>query len=160
MRRFCYYHKETGLLSERTLVVNSPTAERDAAANAPPDHAPLEGDFHHQRHRVDIATGAVIDYQPPAPSEHHEWHESSRQCLLKPEAAEMRAAHFRAMGELQQLDAKALRAMTDHIMGDKAAAARLSQIETQKNELRPKVITNKDALALLSGERAPLKARE
>lgn len=41
---------------------------------SPPDgHVAIEGDFDHLSKRFDLATRAVVDYQPPRPDNDHEW---------------------------------------------------------------------------------------
>ena len=109
MRRFHYYHQDTGALYDGAFVVNSPHPEADAAANAPPDHLPIEGTFDHMSQKIDVTTRQPVDWQPPAPSEHHEWDVAARRWRLSAAATERQAKRAAAMAEIARLEAGMLR---------------------------------------------------
>lgn len=83
MRNVTYYHKETG-----TLHPTSVFASEDSAVelNCPPDHVaidhPVDAQLDRLSQRIDIASGQVVDYQPPQPSDEHEWHVETRRWRL------------------------------------------------------------------------------
>src|SRR5689334_24997010 len=79
-RHFHYYDRETGEIHALATVINCPTDKTDAvaAANAPPGHAPLEGRFDRHSQRVNLSSGCVEDYQPPPPSDDHEWNAATK----------------------------------------------------------------------------------
>ncbi len=69
-----FYHKHTGTLHQTSVVVSDDAA---VALNTPPDHVavdqPASGPLDPLSQKVDVATGKVIDWQPPQPSDDHEW---------------------------------------------------------------------------------------
>jgi hypothetical protein len=73
VRNVTFYHKDSGVLHPVTIVTNSDTA---VALNTPADHMaidhPEDGRLDHLSQRIEVATGNVVDYQPP-PSPDREW---------------------------------------------------------------------------------------
>lgn len=59
-----YYSLTTGVFQPGVMHLPNQAA---VAANTPPGHAAMAGAHDRRRRRVDVATGAVVDYQPPAP---------------------------------------------------------------------------------------------
>jgi hypothetical protein len=59
-----FYNASTGALAQGTLTCS--TAQ--VAANTPEGWTAIEGRFDHLGQRVNLATGQVVDYQPPAPA--------------------------------------------------------------------------------------------
>lgn len=69
MKRFSYYHKETGELhSMRTSFTDHPGHEKDAADSAPKDHAHIEGHHDRMRMKVDLKTMKVVPHGRPLPT--------------------------------------------------------------------------------------------
>ena len=63
MRQFHYYHKQTGELHSRVFKcdASTPYAERDAKANAPPEHLHLEARIADpSKWRVDVAAKKLV----------------------------------------------------------------------------------------------------
>lgn len=60
-KTWSFFDAETGLLTGRTYRGD------ELAANTPEGQAAIEGVFDWLCQRVDIATGQVVEYQPPAP---------------------------------------------------------------------------------------------
>lgn len=116
MIRCHYFHKDTGVLSARKVMINSPHEEADAALNAPADHIPVYGELDHTRQRIDPVTRRIIDFQPPAPDEHHAWHAESKQWLLNPEAGEKRHRNLNARRRLRELEEKQHRATREALI--------------------------------------------
>ena len=64
MRQFYYYHQDTGVMHTQVFTCDGPYAEKDAAANAPPVHAFIEGHYpHHSKMRVNVETKEVLPVQ-------------------------------------------------------------------------------------------------
>lgn len=62
MKRYHFYHEETGVIAGGALVLNQPDGhEETAQKNAPPGHAPIEGVFDHLAQRVDVDKLAADD---------------------------------------------------------------------------------------------------
>ena len=84
IRHWSFYDKETGLLTGQIF---GATDESALLVNIPKGQSAVEGEHDHLSCRVDIATGLVVDYQPPAPNADHEWDDASKRWKLNPEAA-------------------------------------------------------------------------
>ena len=143
MKRVAFYHKDTGLLAHVVLVASD---DKVVEANTPADHAALElkdgltADPLSQM--VDVATGKMVDYQPPQPSADHEWDAAVKRWQLKPEVATARAGHRLALRTISQLEAAQARAIREHVLGDQSALARVQSIEQQIVAQRAKLIND------------------
>lgn len=62
MRVFHYYHTSTGVFHAKVFKcdASTPYGEKDAQANSPGDHSPIEGKYDIWRSRVDVESRAVI----------------------------------------------------------------------------------------------------
>jgi len=83
-----FYHEQTGLLLSHTLTASN---ERDVGPNTPAGHKAIDvpkAGLDHLSQRVDVATGAVVDYQPPQPSDDHEWNHVTKRWDLNHAALE------------------------------------------------------------------------
>lgn len=112
----------------------------------------FEGDIDYLSQRVDVATGELVDYQPPSPDDDHEWiHDDDqghrvRRWVLKPEAIEQRARQAVARSRIAELGRKTERATREFLLGivptveDRAAGAMtLQEIENELAQLRLEV---------------------
>jgi hypothetical protein len=100
MKTYHFFHEETGLFADFILTL---TDERSLKANIPPNHVAHDGSVSdHLSQRFDIASGSVVDYQPPQPSPDHEWDARSRRWSLG-HAARTRLDAVRAR-ELRRTD--------------------------------------------------------
>lgn len=68
-----FYDLATGEIRSRTFAGN----ETLLAANTPDGCGAIEGIYDRLSQRVDLATTAAVDYQPPAPDDDHEWRENA-----------------------------------------------------------------------------------
>lgn len=113
----------------------------DIALNTPDGCAAIEGVYDHLSQRVDIATGKVVEWQPPKPAdsefESHEWSTEHKRWLPKPtlKALKLRSAD-RVKEDIERIEAGQARALRDlALAGDDAsrasALARLQQVETR-----------------------------
>jgi hypothetical protein len=136
LRQYHFYHEATGLLSAYSLALNVPDGHDELVSrNCPSGHKAIEGHLHPSRHRVDVGTGKVVDYQPPAPSVDHEWDEVTQRWQLNAAAlAKVQvaaAAHFR-IRELRDSQHDIIRAA---VLGDRSALDQLRSIDTEISEL-------------------------
>lgn len=143
MRTYHLYDLSTGLFDGRRFSTS------DAAAVAANSHGmgTIEGVTDPESQRVDIETGALVDYQPPRPDEHHEWIERNehgqriRRWVLKSAIAERRNRVAAIHAQLAALDARLVRALGE--LADEAylepkniAFSKVADINKQKGTLR------------------------
>jgi hypothetical protein len=125
MRTVSFCHADTGLFNGRTLTVTNDDA---IALNTPPDHIAVEGRHDHLSKRVDIATGQVIDYEPPAPSEDHEWNTETKRWQLSAAVEAKAQARAAAAARIAELEASQHSVVRDLLLGGLAARPRLQAI--------------------------------
>lgn len=136
MRRFHFYHAETGLLHHSCVSINTPEAEKVAALNCPEGHSPIEGELDPRSHRVDIATGEVIEYQPPAPTADHEWNADAKRWQLSAAALGKLNRSNAARARIAQLENSQHRHVREHCLGIAGAAEKLKAIDDEIFSLR------------------------
>jgi hypothetical protein len=117
MKTFSLYEAATGLFTGKRLHCDD---EGLLAVRLPAGTLALEGAFDHRRQRMDLATGAIVAYRPPAPSADHEWDDAGKRWQVKP----ARATEDQG------------RAVREATLGDAAAMKRLKEIDAEINELR------------------------
>jgi len=137
VRRFHFYHKDSGAFAEHVYSASEP----ELALNTPADHVALEGSYDHLSQRVNVATGAVEDYQPEQPSTDHEWSEAVRRWRLTPEAAAAQEARRAALAEIARLEAGSLRSIREALLGHPGALENLLALDAQIAKLRTQLIT-------------------
>ena len=73
MKTWHFYALATGLIDPGRRFTGDAA---DAPLHAPPGHAPLADVLDAEAQRVDLASGELVDYQPPAPpdTEWETWH--------------------------------------------------------------------------------------
>lgn len=112
-----FYHRETGAIHQVDLQTSDDSI---IAANTPADHIaikqPAGGRLDHLSQRVDIATGEVIDYQPPAPSAGHAWDQASRRWILGPTGLAALNAHNAALHLIARAERASLRALREAVL--------------------------------------------
>lgn len=144
---FSFYDPATGLFhGSRFSCSNHAGHADDLRKNTPAGAAALEGSFDSLRHRVDIATGAVVDYQPPAPSDDHEWRSDEKSWVLKPEVLEAKAADAQARTRIAAEETLSLRAMRELLLdpANAEARAKVQAAEAAIAAERPKISTKGD----------------
>lgn len=94
LRTWHFYSLATGLLTGRTVAVD----DEDTAllqANTPADCGAIVGVTDWMAQRVDIETGALVDYQPPAPADDAmrtwQWDAEARRWVAHPTQAAIAA---------------------------------------------------------------------
>ena len=97
---FSFYEAASGLF----VGVRYAGPLANLAANTPPGCAAIEGTFDHLAQRVDLASGQVVDYQPPAPpdtaTETYAWDAPTRRWLASPTLAVCKAERAAAVQAL------------------------------------------------------------
>jgi len=136
MKHFGFHHRDTGLLHQRTLMVDDLSPLASATLSAPPGHVPIEGVFDHLSQRVEIATGQVVGYQPPQPSADHEWNASTKRWCLTAATVAKQAARQAALARIAALEASQPRTLREAALGHAGALDRLAAIDTEIAALR------------------------
>jgi hypothetical protein len=133
-----FFDNATGLLHQKS--VQAPD-DHTIALNTPEGHTaidhPREGpllDCFSQR--VDVATGNIVDYRPPAPSAEHEWHAPSRRWHLSAPAQARNRERATAVRQIAALEARGQRAIREVFLGYDGASARVKDIDDQIIALR------------------------
>jgi hypothetical protein len=136
MRQFHFYDASTGLFHSSSVVINAPFGhEETAQKNCPAGHNIIEGVFDPLCQRVDLATGQVIDYQPPAPSTDHEWNSAAKRWELSPAAQSKAEARAAASARIAELEASQHRHVRDLLLGSLSARPRLQAIGDEITKL-------------------------
>lgn len=134
MKQYQFYHKETGVFGAKVFTT---TSEDALTLNMPADHASREGVADHLSQRVDVATGALIDYQPPAPSPDHEWQAETKRWELAAAVQTKRDDTRAARQRIAYLESAVQpRAMREHALAFDGAADRLRAIDDEIAALR------------------------
>jgi hypothetical protein len=132
-RSVSFAHKETGLFNGMHMMFSDDAL---VVLNTPPDHFAVDGQFDSLSQRVDIATGKVIDYQPPSPSADHEWSATTKRWKLNAAAQSKINNHNSAMSQILTLEATQHRAVRELALGVTDAQQRLADIDAQITTLR------------------------
>lgn len=146
MTTWHFYRLADGIFEGRSFT----SSDEEALALNTPEGFGARGDvLDWESQRVDIETGELVDYQPPAPDDDHEWiHDDEdgnrvRRWVLKPEVAERRAVKAAAIERIAELEKKQERAIREHVLGIElteedieAGAMTLQQIEDAIAEQR------------------------
>ena len=132
MTTWSFYDEQTGLFTGR---IYSGALLKE---NTPAGCGSAEGAIDHLSQRVELATGEIIDYQPPPPDVDHEWDTVSRRNVLKPEVAVRRAEKAVARTRINELERAQLRPLRELAIDAKnaEAAARLADIDTEIRRMR------------------------
>lgn len=135
MKTWCFFNPATGLFIDRIYCSSN---LQSLEANTPEGLYAVEGRYDYLSQRVDVESGEVIDYQPPQPSDDHEWNVNTKRWQLKQEVEARNRQRASALMQLQQLDAKETRAISDLLThpNDETAQTRLAAVRAQKDELR------------------------
>jgi hypothetical protein len=133
MRVASLYHQDTGLLTGTQLMVSD---DAMLAANIPAGHAAIDGQHDHLSKKIDVVSGKVVDYQPPAPSADHEWNATSKRWQLNAAAVAKIQAAAAAKARLRELEALSVRhARAFLLRGDPATKAALQAVDDEINTL-------------------------
>jgi hypothetical protein len=135
MRIWSFYHGQTGVVSPQRFVSGDPSS-KGLKENTPAGHEAIEAALDHLSQRFDLATKAVVDFQPPAPSADHVWNATSKRWTLNPAARAKLAARNTALAKIRALEASQARPLRELALGDATAAKKLADIDAQIKALR------------------------
>jgi hypothetical protein len=131
-----YFHDaETGIFHHSMFVTSD---ESIVAANTPAGHKAYScGEaIDVLSQRMDIATGNLIDYQPPQPTDDHEWNAQTKRWQLSAVAAGKLNRSSAARARVAQLEASQHRHVREHCLGIAGAAEKLKVIDDEIFSLR------------------------
>ena len=133
-RTWAAYDRATGLFSSRHVLCD----EHSIAANTPAGFAVIEGRYDHLAQRIDVTTGQVVDYVPPAPDADHEWNADAKRWQKRADVIAAENAEAQARREIAQLEASQLRPLRELALDPTNATARakLAAIEAEIAERR------------------------
>lgn len=137
MKTYSFFDPVTGTIDQATVTCS----DRQAEANTRPGLTRIEGALDHLSQRIDIETGDVVDYQPPAPSDLHEWDAVIKRWKL-PDAVIAAEAERRAtLASITRIEATQLRSLRELMLNpaDKAARDRVTAIDSKIAALREKL---------------------
>lgn len=132
MKEYSFFHKDTGVLAPHVLGCPDDALE----INTPADHTAIEGAHDHLSKRVDVATGEVVDYQPPAPSVDHEWNDASKRWQLSAAAQAKIDKRAAALARITQLEASQHRPLREMMLDPIGGVARVREIDAEIAALR------------------------
>lgn len=127
------YSEETGLFTGVIVAVHDELLD----ANTPIGCKTLIGRYDHLSQRVDVASGTVVDYQPPQPSTDHEWNADTKRWQLTAAAQSKIDGHTAALAQIAALEAKGARCVRELALGQAGAADRVAAIDAEIAALRP-----------------------
>lgn len=138
MKHVSFYHKDTGIFNGVLYMTSN---EEDLALNTPLDHIAIDGHHDHTSKRVNVETREVTEYQPPAPSEDHEWHDGEKKWNLKPEVALAKDSHISAITMIQHLESNVQpRLLREVCLGEPDALGKLFELDRKIALLREDII--------------------
>lgn len=138
MTTWHFYDLATGLFTRQRLAASDQDL---VAANTPPGCGAYAGEVDPDSQRVDVATGDLVDWQPPRPSEDHAWDTERRRWELSPAAAKREAERIDAQRRITALEIAQLRPLRELLLDQSSqpARARLAEIDAEIATLRPAV---------------------
>jgi hypothetical protein len=125
---YSFYAKSTGLLSPKSIFAGI----ENVAANTPPDHIAIEGQFDPRTQRIDVETKQPVPYRSPQPTPHHMW--SDAEIAWVDEGARRMAQLQQQMAAIEARQPRALREAT--LFGHDGAMQALHALEAQIAPLR------------------------
>ena len=143
MNVWSFFDVATGALSGRTFA-GSP---HDLPSNTSEGFEALEGTFDSLCQRVDLVTGEVVDWQPPAPPDDefaaHRWCADIKRWVPEPtRAAAERDRQARVKAEMAAVEALQARPTRELILdpSNRQALARLHALDRQLAGLRAEIV--------------------
>lgn len=132
MRIWSFYDPATGVIDGHHFSGSA----RAVAFNTPPGRVCIEGAFDHLSQRVELTTGFVVDFQPPAPDADHDWDARTRRWILKAAIAARNIRHEQALGRIAILEGSQARALREAALDQPGAKERLANIDREIATLR------------------------
>ncbi|HEY3730146.1 MAG TPA: hypothetical protein VGL28_02665 [Steroidobacteraceae bacterium] len=132
IKTYSLYEAASGLFTGKRLHCDD---EGLLAVRLPAGTLALEGSYDHRTQRMDLTTGAVIAYRPPAPSPEHEWDPAGKRWQVRAApGTDGRTGVIYA--RIQALEASQGRAVREATLGDEQAMKRLKEIDAEIHKLR------------------------
>lgn len=137
MKTYSFHDPATGLIAPETVTCS----ERQADANTRPGLTRIEGKLDHLSQRVDIETGDVVDYQPPAPSALHEWDAAAKRWILPAAVIAEQAEQRALLAMIQRIEARQPRAIRELLLtpSDRDARQRIADLDSGIAALRARL---------------------
>jgi hypothetical protein len=133
IKTYSLYEAASGLFTGKRLHCDD---EGLLAVRLPAGTLALEGSYDHRTQRMDLSTGAVVSYRPPAPSPDHEWDAATKRWQVRPAASSPEGRTGVIYARIQALEASQGRAVREATLGDAKAIKRLKEIDAEINKLR------------------------
>ena len=136
-RTVSFYDAATGQILGATFTGPDHAIE----LNTPAGCLAIEGEHDHLSRRVDLETGEVVDWQPPAPDEDHEWNPERKRWLKRPEVVAAEQADQSARAQIAAAELAQLRPLRELLLNpnDAQARTRLQQLEETIAAARPQI---------------------
>lgn len=102
-------------------------------ANIPAGCAAVEGNYDHLSQRVDLETGAVVDYQPTRPDEDHDWDADTRRWRKRVAVGQWEETCKQARVRIDELERRQARPIRELARrpNDSDARRRIDDIEAE-----------------------------
>lgn len=126
MKTVSFADAQSGLFNGMQCTAST---EDGIALNTPKGMIAVEGAHDDLSKRLDLTTGEVIDYQPPAPSADHEWNKATLRWQLSAVARAVQLADAAARATIAAAESAQARAMRELLLGDQSARARLQALD-------------------------------
>ncbi|MGH8231237.1 MAG: hypothetical protein ACRESY_05385 [Steroidobacteraceae bacterium] len=133
IKTYSLYEAATGLFTGKRLHCDD---EGLLAVRLPVGTLALEGTYDRRTQRMDLATGEVVAYRPPAPSPDHEWDPAAKRWQVRPAAPSPDGRTGVIYARIQALEASQGRAVREATLGDARAMKRLKEIDAEIHKLR------------------------
>jgi hypothetical protein len=132
IKTYSLYEAASGLFTGKRLHCDD---EGLLAVRLPAGTLALEGSYDHRTQRMDLTTGTVVAYRPPAPSPDHEWDPAAKRWQVRP-ATSIEGRTGVIYARIQALEASQGRAVREATLGDAQAMKRLKEIDAEIHKLR------------------------
>jgi hypothetical protein len=124
VKNYCAFRKADGALIPGVVTMNQAPKEDDSVGW-------VEGNHDHLSKRVELATKTVVEYQPPAPSQDHEWNATTKRWQPSAVARAKAASRAEDIAKIAALEASQHTLLRKHALGDVAALPRLQAIDDE-----------------------------
>jgi len=134
-----FYDEKTGIFSGHAIRVSKGSAKRIVRANTPEGHRPYIGPVDHLSQRVEVETGNLVAYQPPAPDADHEW--NGKRWVKRAEVVERERRRAQILARIGELEARQARPMRELMLDptNEEERRRLAEIRAQITAARAEI---------------------
>lgn len=105
-----FYKLDDGVFDGRTF---SSSDHEALKLNTPQGYGSRSDVSDWQSQRVDVATGKLVDWQPPRPDADHFWDPKTRRWLINPIVSERRLRESQLLTEIKSIDERLIRPMLE-----------------------------------------------